>query len=77
MIFGGDSKKVAELEGKIKQLEEENQRYREALEFYATSKNWSEGHKYRDQDDATVFQDSAPSAQVDSGIVAMKALKGG
>ncbi len=77
MIFGGSSKKIAELEEKIKQLEEENQRYKEALEFYASQKTWGEGHKYRDPDDATIFQDSATSAQVDGGIVAMKALKGG
>lgn len=73
MIFGGGDSK---LEARVKELEEENQRLREALEFYANPKNWSEGHKYRDQDEATIFEDKDQvSAMVDMGATALRALK--
>jgi hypothetical protein len=74
MIFGGggDSK----LEARVKELEEENQRLREALEFYADPKHWSEGHKYRDADEATIFEDKGQvSAVLDMGATALRALK--
>lgn len=74
MIFGGGDSK---LEARIKELEAENQRYREALEFYADPKHWTEGHKYRDADEATIFEDSdSTSASVDMGATALRALKG-
>ena len=74
MIFGGggDSK----LQARVQELEEENQRLREALEFYANPKNWAEGHKYRDADEATIFEDKDQvSAMVDMGATALRALK--
>ena len=71
MIFGGGDSK-----DRVKQLEEENQRLREALEFYANPKHWSEGHKFRDADEATIFEDKDQvSAVVDMGAVALRALK--
>ena len=74
MIFGGGDEK---LEQRIKELEAENQRLREALEFYADPKHWSEGHKYRDADEATIFEDKEQvSAMVDMGATALRALKG-
>lgn len=73
MFFGRSSNT---LKARIKELEEENNRLREALKFYADPKNWSEGHKYRDADDATIFQDSGEtSASVDMGAIALRALK--
>jgi hypothetical protein len=73
MIFGGSDSK---LEERVKELEEENQRLREALEFYANPKHWSEGHKFRDADEATIFEDKDQvSAVVDMGSVALRALK--
>ncbi len=75
MIFGGSSD--SKLEARIKELEEENKRFREALEFYANPSHWTEGHKYRDADEATIFEDSdSTSASVDMGSTALKALKG-
>lgn len=72
MIFGGDSK----LEQRIKELEEENQRLRKALEFYADPKQWAEGHKYRDADEATIFEDKDQvSVMADMGATALRALK--
>jgi len=74
MIFGGggDDK----LQARVKELEEENQRLKEALEFYANPKHWSEGHKFRDADEATIFEDTDQvSAVVDMGAVALRALK--
>ena len=79
MIFGSknDDNKVAELEARIKELETENQRFREALEVYAKPDFWKEGHKFRDADEATIFEDTAETgASVDRGMTAMKALKG-
>ena len=74
MIFGGGDDKLAQ---RVKELEEENQRLREALEFYADPKHWSEGHKYRDADEATIFEDKDQvSAVVDMGATALRALKG-
>ena len=74
MIFGGggDSK----LEARIEELEEENARLREALEFYANPKIWTEGHKYRDADEATIFEDADEiSVMKDMGATALRALK--
>ena len=74
MIFGGggDSK----LQARVDELEEENARLREALEFYANPKNWTEGHKYRDADEATIFEDADEvSALKDMGATALRALK--
>lgn len=77
MIFGSKSDdKVSELEARISKLEAENARFRKALEFYADPKLWTEGHKYRDADDATIFQDESTSADIDGGVIALKALKG-
>jgi len=74
MIFGGGSDK--KLEARVKELEEENQRLKEALEFYANPKVWSQGHKYRDADEATIFEDAGEiSAMKDMGGVALRALK--
>ncbi len=71
MIFGGGSDG-----GRTKELEAENKRLREALEFYANPKHWSEGHKFRDADDATIFEDTGEtSASADMGAVALRALK--
>ena len=71
-MFFGNSK----LKAHIAKLERENKRLREALEFYADPQNWSEGHKYRDADDATIFQDSGTtSVSVDMGATALRALK--
>ncbi len=73
MIFGGGDSK---LEARIKELEEENKRYREALQFYADPKHWTEGHKFRDADEATIFEDTdSTSASVDMGATALRALK--
>ena len=73
MFFGRSDSK---LKARIKELEDENNRLREALQFYADPKSWSEGHKYRDADDATIFQDTgATSASVDMGKIALRALK--
>ena len=49
---------------------------RAALEFYADVKNWEEGHKYRDEDNATIFTDGSESgATVDKGSKAYRALQ--
>ena len=75
MIFGGgggDSK----LQARVDELEEENQRLRKALEFYANPKSWTEGHKYRDADEATIFEDADEvSVMKDMGATALRALK--
>ena len=34
---------------------------RAALEFYADAKNWEAGYKYRDDDNATIFNDGVES----------------
>jgi len=71
MIFGGGSNSE-----RIKELEAENKRLREALEFYANPKHWSEGHKFRDADEATIFEDtSQTSVSADMGAIAVQALK--
>lgn len=73
MIFGGSDSK---LEARVNELEEENKKLREALEFYANPKHWTEGHKFRDADEATIFEDKdSSSATADMGAVALKALK--
>ncbi|MCG8378772.1 MAG: hypothetical protein MI865_04765 [Proteobacteria bacterium] len=75
MIFGGN-KNEEELKQKIEQLEKQNRIMRSALEFYAETKNWEEGHKYRDEDNATIFTDGSESgATVDKGSKAYRALK--
>ena len=77
MIFGGKGD-TGKLEARIKELEAENARFRRALEFYADPDNWQHGHKYKDLDDATIFQDSdASGVDVDHGVKALEALKGG
>lgn len=74
MIFGSSD---STLEARIKELEEENRQFCEALEFYPSPKNWSEGHKYHDADEATIFEDiDSTSASVDMGATALRALKG-
>lgn len=74
MIFG--SKSDSGQAEKIEKLEKENRIMRAALEFYADVKNWEEGHKYRDEDNATIFTDGSESgATVDKGSKAYRALK--
>jgi hypothetical protein len=49
---------------------------RSALEFYADVKSWEGGHKYTDDDDATIFTDGSESAAtVDKGSRAYRVLK--
>ena len=49
---------------------------RSALEFYADVKNWEGGHKYTDDDEATIFTDGSESgATVDKGNRAHRVLK--
>jgi len=70
---GGGTEK---LEARIRKLEEENRRLREALEFYADGGHWQAGHKYRDADDITIFTDAdSSSAESDGGVRARHALK--
>jgi len=79
MIFGGkgDSKKIGKLEARVQELEAENKRLREALGFYADPENWTQGHKYKDLDDATIFtDDDARGVDADHGVKATQALKG-
>ncbi len=74
MIFG--SKSDSGQADKIAKLEKENRILRSALEFYADVKHWEEGHKYRDEDNATIFTDGSESgATVDKGSKAYRALK--
>jgi hypothetical protein len=78
MIFGGkgDSEKIGKLEARIEKLEAENKRLRDALGFYADPENWTQGHKYKDLDDATIFQDKdARGVDADHGGKAIQALK--
>ena len=76
MIFGGKNAELDELKKQIEKLEKQNRVMREALEFYAETKNWEEGHKYRDEDNATIFTDGSESgATVDKGSKAYRALK--
>ncbi len=76
MIFGGKSSDVDELKEQIAKLEKQNRVMRDALEFYAEVKNWEVGHKYRDEDNATIFTDGSESgATVDKGSKAYRALK--
>jgi hypothetical protein len=64
------------LEAKIKDLQEQNETMRSALEFYADVENWGGGHKYTDDDDATIFTDGSESgATVDKGNRALRVLK--
>lgn len=75
MIFGSKSDDNA-LKGQVEKLEKQNRIMRSALEFYADVKNWEEGHKYRDGDDATIFTDGSESGvTVDKGSMAYRALK--
>ena len=75
VAFGG-GKKVTELEERVAELEAENARFKKALEFYGNVNNWNQGHKYRDSDNATIFQEEDSSVAVDKGSVALKALSG-
>lgn len=75
MIFGSKSDNSGQAE-KIEKLEKQNQIMRSALEFYADVTNWEEGHKYRDEDNATIFTDGSEcGATVDKGSKAYRALK--
>ncbi len=76
MIFGGKNSEIEELQKQIAKLEKQNKTMKSALEFYADVKNWEEGHKYRDEDNATIFTDGSESgATVDKGSKAYRALK--
>ena len=76
MIFGSKSGDNEDLKKKVEKLEKQNRIMREALEFYAEVKNWEVGHKYRDEDNATIFTDGSESgATVDKGSKAYRALK--
>ena len=78
MIFGkkGSNEDVEALTSKIDVLERQNEIMRSALEFYSEPENWTEGHKYRDADDATIFTDGTESAAtVDKGSRAYRALE--
>jgi hypothetical protein len=47
------------------------------LGFYADPENWTQGHKYKDLDDATIFKDEdARGVDADHGVKAIQALKG-
>ena len=73
MIFGSKDDGLKE---QVERLEKQNRIMRAALEFYADVKNWEEGHKYRDEDNATIFTDGSESgATVDKGSKAYRALK--
>jgi len=75
MIFGSKKEDGGSKE-QIERLEKENRIMRAALEFYADVKHWEEGHKYRDEDNATIFTDGSESgATVDKGSKAYRALK--
>jgi len=64
------------LEARIKELEAQNESMRSALEFYADVESWEGGHKYTDNDDATIFTDGSESgATVDKGSRAYRVLK--
>ena len=73
MFFG---KKSSDGGGDAAVLERQNKILIEALQFYADTKNWMPGHKYRDADDATIFTDgSVSAATLDKGSVAKRALE--
>ena len=75
MIFGSKKADGSSKE-QIEKLEKQNRIMRSALEFYADVKHWEEGHKYRDEDNATIFTDGSESgATVDKGSKAYRALK--
>ncbi len=75
MIFGSKKDDGSSKE-QIEKLEKQNRIMRSALEFYADVKHWEEGHKYRDEDNATIFTDGSESgATVDKGSKAYRALK--
>ena len=70
------SKKVSVLENEVTSLRKQTVAMYRALDFYANSKNWEAGHKFTDDDDATIFVDGAESSiSVDKGGRAYKALK--
>lgn len=76
MIFGSKNVQINKLKQQLAQLEKENSILKTTLEFYADTKNWQEGHKYRDDDDATIFTDGSESGvSVDKGSRAYRALK--
>jgi len=76
MIFGKKSSEDTDkLKAQIVQLEAENKELIEALEFYANPIDWETGHKYRDDDDATIFTDGSSSATtIDAGRRAARVL---
>jgi hypothetical protein len=62
--------------GDTAELERQNKVLQTALEFYADVKSWEGGHKYTDDDDATIFTDGSESAAtVDKGSRAYRVLK--
>lgn len=70
------NRKIEVLRIFIEELEEKNQRYRNALEFYANASNWEEAYKYRGADDVTVFADKDSTAITeDRGLIAKQALR--
>ncbi len=72
---GALKQQLSQLKGQNTKLIEHNKMMIAALEFYADKKSWEEGHKYRDDDDATIFADNSESAiTADKGIVAQRAL---
>lgn len=75
MIFGVKSED-SKLKERIAKLEKENRIMRAALEFYADAESWEAGYKYRDDANATIFNDGVESgATVDKGSKAFRALK--
>ena len=76
MIFRSKNSQITKLKQRLAGLEKENSVLKTTLEFYADVKNWQEGHKYRDDDDATIFTDGSESGiTVDKGSRAYRALK--
>ena len=77
MIFGKKGSDNSSGSGAdVTELERQNRIMREALQFYADTKTWTAGHKYRDADEATIFTDGSESAAtIDKGNVAFKALE--
>ena len=68
--------KIEVLKVLLEELEEKNQRYRTALEFYANDSSWKEAYKYRGADDVTVFADKESTAITeDRGLIAKQALR--
>lgn len=69
------NRKIEDLRVLVEELEEKNQRYRAALEFYANDSSWEEAFKYRGADDVTVFADKKSTAITeDRGLIAKQVL---